>query len=92
MTEIGKTSSRDEADIASADHGDAHESSASSDAIGERTTRRRRQRGSPAGFTPMSEICDVRQLCVESARLTRLDTSKFESVGNLEAENNNQVT
>jgi hypothetical protein len=40
----------------------------------------------------MSEICDVRQLCVESARLTRLDTSKFESVGNLEAENNNQVT
>jgi hypothetical protein len=40
----------------------------------------------------MGEICDVWQRRVKTARLTRLDTSKFDSMGNLEAENNNQVT
>jgi hypothetical protein len=40
----------------------------------------------------MSEMSDVRQWRVKKARLTRLDTSNFDSIENLEAENNNQVT
>jgi hypothetical protein len=45
-----------------------------------------------AGFTRMSKVSDVRQWRAKSARLTRLDTSKFDSMGNLEAKNNKQVT
>jgi hypothetical protein len=40
----------------------------------------------------MSEISDVWQRRGKTARITRLDTSNFDSTGNLEAENNNQVT
>jgi hypothetical protein len=91
MPEIGETSSRDKADITGADHGDAHKSSASSDAMGNADAPRRN--AAPlAGFTRMSEMSDVRQWPVKSVRLTRLDTSNFDSTQNLEAENNNQVT
>ena len=91
MPEIGETSSRDKADITGADHGDAHKSSASSDAMGNADAPR--HNAAPlAGFTRMSEMSDVRQWPLKSARLTRLDTSNFDSTQNLEAENNNQVT
>jgi hypothetical protein len=52
MAEIGETSSRDKADITGADHGDAHKSSASSDAIGEMTRRPRQQHGSARRLHP----------------------------------------
>ena len=57
------------------------------------TPTRRADNAAPlAGFTRMSEMSDVRQWPVKSVRLTRLDTSNFDSTQNLEAENNNQVT
>jgi hypothetical protein len=51
MTEIGETSARNKADIAGADHGDAHENSASNNAIGEMTKCPRSDPAPLAGFT-----------------------------------------
>jgi hypothetical protein len=55
MTEIGETGSRNKADIAGADHGDAHEISASSDAIRKITARPSRDAAPLVGLVQVSD-------------------------------------
>jgi len=56
------------------------------------TRRPRQQHGSARRLHPHERDFWCPAAAHKSARLTRLDTSNFDSMGNLEAENNNQVT